>query len=120
MLNLGSRQDQFEAKMVLREMEEPILQKSIQEARRAGYLKNRKLRVAPGYDFDLGQGSGEGHLQSARTQMASHVQLRSQLVAVSAGACCPVANVTRTTTVPAIAEKTTRIPVNGTLPALRV
>src|ERR1700694_5427719 len=31
---------EFEAKLVLHEMEEPMLKKSIEEARRAGYLKN--------------------------------------------------------------------------------
>ena len=37
---------EFEAKLVLHEMEEPILQKSIAEARRAGYLQNRKRGVS--------------------------------------------------------------------------
>jgi Transposase domain (DUF772) len=37
---------EFEAKLVIHEMGEALLQKSIAEARRAGYLKNRKIRVA--------------------------------------------------------------------------
>ena len=48
---------EFEAKLVLHEMEEPILQKSIQEARRAGYLKNRKIRVALDTTPILGKGA---------------------------------------------------------------
>jgi hypothetical protein len=44
---------------VLHEREEPILQKSIAEARRAGYLQNRKLRVALDTTPILGQGSGD-------------------------------------------------------------
>jgi hypothetical protein len=50
---------EFAAKLVLHEMEEPILQKSIAEARRAGYLQNRKLRVALDTTPILGQGSGD-------------------------------------------------------------
>src|SRR5258708_33242027 len=37
---------EFEAKLVLHEMEEPLLKKSIAEARRAGYWQNCTLRVA--------------------------------------------------------------------------
>jgi hypothetical protein len=48
---------ELEAKLVLHEMEEPILQKSIQEARRAGYLKNRKIRVALDTTPILGKGA---------------------------------------------------------------
>ena len=48
---------EFEAKLVLHEMEEPILQKSIEEARRAGYLKNRKIRVALDTTPILGKGA---------------------------------------------------------------
>ena len=48
---------EFEAKLVLHEMEEPILQKSIAEARRAGYLKNRKIRVALDTTPILGKGA---------------------------------------------------------------
>jgi hypothetical protein len=48
---------EFEAKLVLHEMEEPLLQKSIAEARRAGYLKNRKLRVALDTTPILGKGA---------------------------------------------------------------
>jgi hypothetical protein len=36
---------EFDAKLVLHEMEEPILNKSITEGRRAGYLHNGKIRV---------------------------------------------------------------------------
>lgn len=36
----------LEAKLVLQEMGEPILKKLIEEARRAGYLPDRKIRVA--------------------------------------------------------------------------
>jgi hypothetical protein len=35
---------EFEARLVLHEMGEPLLKKSIEEARRAGYLPNRKSR----------------------------------------------------------------------------
>jgi hypothetical protein len=42
---------------VLHEREEPILQKSIAEARRAGYLQNRKLRVALDTTPILGKGA---------------------------------------------------------------
>lgn len=48
---------EFEAKLVLHEMEEAILQKSIAEARRAGYLKNRKIRVALDTTPILGKGA---------------------------------------------------------------
>ena len=48
---------EFEAKLVLHEMEEPILQKSIAEARRAGYLKNGKIRVALDTTPILGKGA---------------------------------------------------------------
>lgn len=48
---------EFEAKLVLQEMEEPILQKSIEEARRAGYLKNGKIRVALDTTPILGKGA---------------------------------------------------------------
>ena len=48
---------EFEAKLVLHEMEEPLLQKSIAEARRAGYLQNRKLRVALDTTPILGKGA---------------------------------------------------------------
>jgi DDE family transposase/transposase-like protein DUF772 len=37
---------EFEARLVIHEMEEPLLKKSIDEARRAGYLQSRKIRVA--------------------------------------------------------------------------
>jgi len=43
--------------LVLHEMEEPILQKSIAEARRAGYLQNRKIRVALDTTPILGKGA---------------------------------------------------------------
>ena len=46
---------EFEAKLVLHEMEEPIL--SIAEARRAGYLQNRKIRVALDTTPILGKGA---------------------------------------------------------------
>jgi hypothetical protein len=42
---------------VLHEMEEPILKKSIEEARRAGYLKNGKIRVALDTTPILGKGA---------------------------------------------------------------
>ena len=48
---------EFEAKLVLHEMEEPLLKKSIAEARRAGYLKNRKIRVALDTTPILGKGA---------------------------------------------------------------
>jgi Transposase DDE domain/Transposase domain (DUF772) len=48
---------EFEAKLVLHEMEEPLLQKSIEAARRAGYLKNGKIRVALDTTPILGKGA---------------------------------------------------------------
>jgi hypothetical protein len=48
---------EFEAKLVLHEREEPILKKSIEEARRAGYLKSRKIRVALDTTPILGKGA---------------------------------------------------------------
>jgi len=48
---------EFEAKLVLLEMGEGLLQKSIAEARRAGYLKNGKLRVALDTTPILGKGA---------------------------------------------------------------
>jgi hypothetical protein len=42
---------------VLHEMEEPILKKSIAEARRAGHLQNRKIRVALDTTPILGKGA---------------------------------------------------------------
>jgi hypothetical protein len=48
---------EFEAKLVLHEMAEPILKKSIEEARRAGYLKNPKIRVALDTTPILGKGA---------------------------------------------------------------
>jgi hypothetical protein len=48
---------EFEAKLVLHEMEEPLLKKSIAEARRAGYLPNRKIRVALDTTPILGKGA---------------------------------------------------------------
>jgi hypothetical protein len=48
---------EFEAKLVLHEMEEPILKKSIEEARRAGYLKSHKIRVALDTTPILGKGA---------------------------------------------------------------
>jgi hypothetical protein len=48
---------EFEAKLVLHEREEPILQKSIAEARRAGYLKTGKIRVALDTTPILGKGA---------------------------------------------------------------
>jgi hypothetical protein len=48
---------EFEAKLVLHEREEPILKKSIAEARRAGSLKSRKIRVALDTTPILGKGA---------------------------------------------------------------
>ncbi len=48
---------EFEAKLVLHEMEEPMLKKSIEEARRAGYLKTGKIRVALDTTPILGKGA---------------------------------------------------------------
>src|ERR1039458_2059059 len=48
---------EFEAKLVLQERGEGLLQKSIAEARRAGYRKNRKLRVALDSTPILGKGA---------------------------------------------------------------
>jgi hypothetical protein len=48
---------EFEAKRVLHEMGEALLKKSIQEARRAGYLPNRKIRVALDTTPIIGKGA---------------------------------------------------------------
>ena len=64
---------EFEAKLVIHEMGEALLQKSIEEARRAGYLKSRKIRVALDTTPILGKGAvkdtynllGEGIVQLA-------------------------------------------------------
>src|SRR6516225_4426725 len=48
---------EFEAKLVLHEMGEALLQKSIEEARRAGYLQSRKIRVALDTTPILGKGA---------------------------------------------------------------
>jgi hypothetical protein len=48
---------EFEAKLVLHEKGEALLKKSIEEARRAGYLKSRKIRVALDTTPILGKGA---------------------------------------------------------------
>jgi hypothetical protein len=48
---------EFEAKLVLHKMGEALLKKSIEEARRAGYLKSRKIRVALDTTPILGKGA---------------------------------------------------------------
>ena len=48
---------EFEAKLVIQEMGEALLQKSIAEARRAGYLQSRKIRVALDTTPILGKGA---------------------------------------------------------------
>jgi hypothetical protein len=48
---------EFEAKLVLHEKGEELLKKSIEEARRAGYLPNRKIRVALDTTPILGKGA---------------------------------------------------------------
>jgi hypothetical protein len=48
---------EFEARLVLHEMEEPLLKKSLAEARRAGYLPHRKIRVALDTTPILGKGA---------------------------------------------------------------
>src|ERR1700739_4791427 len=40
-----SARQEFEAKLVLHKMGEALLQKSIEQARRAGYLQSRQIRV---------------------------------------------------------------------------
>jgi hypothetical protein len=48
---------EFEAKLVLHETGEALLKKSIEEARRAGYLKSHKIRVALDTTPILGKGA---------------------------------------------------------------
>ena len=48
---------EFEAKLVIHERGEALLKKSIEEARRAGYLKSRKIRVALDTTPILGKGA---------------------------------------------------------------
>src|ERR1019366_2700716 len=51
---------EFEAKLVLHKRGEALLKKSIDEARRAGYLQSRKIRGALGTTPILGKGAGKG------------------------------------------------------------
>jgi hypothetical protein len=70
---------EFEAKLVLHEMEEPLLKKSIAEARRAGYLPNRKIRVA----LDTTPILGKGAVKDTYNLLAEGiVQLASRLAEV--------------------------------------
>jgi len=48
---------EFEARLVIHKMGEALLKKSIAEARRAGYLQRRKIRVALDTTPILGQGA---------------------------------------------------------------
>jgi Transposase DDE domain/Transposase domain (DUF772) len=48
---------EFEARLVIQEMGEGLLKKSIEEARRAGYLKSRKIRLALDTTPILGKGA---------------------------------------------------------------
>jgi hypothetical protein len=65
---------EFEAKLVLHEKGEALLKKSIEEARRAGYLRSHKIRVAVDTTPILGKGAvkdtynllAEGIVQLAR------------------------------------------------------
>jgi hypothetical protein len=56
---------EFEARLVIQEMEEPWLKKSIAEARRAGYRKSRKVRVALDTTPILGKGAVKDTYPSA-------------------------------------------------------
>jgi len=47
---------EFEAKLVLHQRGEALLKKSIEEARRTGYLQSRKIRVALDTTPILGKG----------------------------------------------------------------
>jgi len=70
---------EFEAKLVLLEMGEGLLQKSIAEARRAGYLKNGKLRVA----LDTTPILGKGAVKDTYNLLAEGIeQLASRLAEV--------------------------------------
>ena len=70
---------EFEAKLVLHEMEEPLLKKSVAEARRAGYLPNRKIRVA----LDTTPILGKGAVKDTYNLLAEGiVQLASRLAEV--------------------------------------
>jgi Transposase DDE domain/Transposase domain (DUF772) len=68
---------EFEAKLVLHEMEEPILQKSIAEARRAGYLKNHKIRVA----LDTTPILGKGAVQDTYNLLAEGIETLARRLA---------------------------------------
>ena len=48
---------EFEARLVIHERGEALLKKSIEEARRAGYLQSRKIRVALDTTPILGKGA---------------------------------------------------------------
>jgi hypothetical protein len=70
---------EFEAKLVLHERGEALLKKSIDEARRAGYLKTRKIRVA----LDTTPILGKGAVKDTYNLLAEGiVQLAGQLAEV--------------------------------------
>jgi len=51
---------EFQARLVLHEQGEALLKKSVDEARRAGYVTTPKDSSGAGHDADVGQRSGEG------------------------------------------------------------
>ena len=68
---------EFEAKLVLHEMEEPLLKKSIAEARRAGYLQNRKIRVA----LDTTPILGKGAVQDTYNLLGEEIEMLGRRLA---------------------------------------
>jgi hypothetical protein len=74
---------EFEAKLVIHELGEALLKKSIDEARRAGYLKNRKIRAA----LDTTPILGKGAVKDTYNLLAEGiVQLACRLAEVEAEA----------------------------------
>lgn len=70
---------EFEAKLVLHEKGEALLKTSIEEARRAGYLKSRKIRIA----LDTTPMLGKGAVKDTYNLLAEGiVQLGSRLAEV--------------------------------------
>ena len=72
---------EFEAKLVLHEMGEALLKRSIEEARRAGYLKSHKIRVA----LDTTPIFGKGAVQDTYNLLAAGIVQLAGALAEGAG-----------------------------------
>jgi hypothetical protein len=72
---------EFEAKLVLHKMGEALLKKSVEEARRAGYLKSGKIRVA----LDTTPILGKGAVQDTYNLLAEGIVQLARRLAEGAG-----------------------------------